>query len=442
MTKTHRTLLFLTIVYTAALLMVLAVFGYTPGPDSEGYLMIARRCLNEGEPYPCTALIKGFPFLWNIGAINLVELSLWLTGSIMPLLVVFCVLKALTALLTALIAERLIGSRTAVATMLLYVLYPNNWGQSTMLLSELPMVFFSMAAVYVATGKPTTPRLAAAGVLLCIANWFRPIAILILIAVAIHFFVFFRRDAIRRILLMAAGYAVTICIIGTETWSRTGHFIYQCDSFWYNMADDAYDGATPDAHFGEPLFKKGTPRYIEDMESKTCFECSDIWRERCMAWLMTHKVEYLKKVPWRLRDMLWNDNDNASAFIAKSEKAISGSSKFYVPYRHALSQWGKLSFAQHIALATTAAYYVLVLLAIAGTVVLVRRRRWKAVFLPTAIIIIVTFATVLLVQGETRFKAPFMPYVFMLAGLSVAEIFHAASRKFMPKDKATKNDEQ
>ena len=32
------------------------------------------------------------------------------------------------------------------------------------------------------------------------------------------------------------------------------------------MADDAYDGATPDAHFGEPLFKRGTPRYIENMD--------------------------------------------------------------------------------------------------------------------------------------------------------------------------------
>ena len=418
-TKTHRTLFVLTLAYMAALLTVLAVFGYTPGPDSDGYMTIARRCLDEGEPYPCTALIEGFPFLWNIGSINLIELSLWLTGSIMPLLVVFCVLKALTALFTALIAERLIGGRTAVAAMLLYMLYPNNWGQGTLLLSELPMVFFSVAAVYVATGKPSTARLAAAGVLLCVANWFRPIAILFLIAVALYYFVFFRRDAVRRILLMAAGYAVTICIIGTESWSRTGYFIYQCDSFWYNMADDAYDGATPDAHFGEPLFKKGTPRYIEDMESKTCFECSDIWRERCMAWLMSHKVEYLKKVPWRLYYMFCNDNDNATAFIPKAEKAVPGGASFCVPYRHALAQWGSLSLAQRVALMSTAAYYVVALMAVIGAAVLMRRKRWRAVMLPAAIIVIVTFATVFAVQGETRFKAPFMPYVFMLAAASL-----------------------
>lgn len=39
--------------------------------------------------------------------------------------------------------------------------------------------------------------------------------------------------------------------------------------------------------------------------------------------------------------------------------------------------------------------------------------------LPAAIIVIVTFATVLAVQGETRFKAPFMPYVFVLAASSL-----------------------
>lgn len=420
MTKTDKSLYLLAAAYLMALFGVLAVFGYTPSPDTDGYIMIARKCIDEGEPYPCTALINGFPFIWNIGSVNLIAASLALTGSIMPLLAVFCVLKALTALFTAKTALRLIGRRTALWTMALYMIYPNNWGQSTMLLSELPMVFFSTLAVYVATGKPTGARLAAAGVLLCIANWFRPIAVLLLIAVAAWFVIFFRRDALRRILLMAAGYAVTICVIGTESWSRTGYFIYQCDSFWYNMADDAYDGATPDAHFGEPLFKKGTPRYIEHMESKTCFECSDIWRERCTKWLLTHKAEYLKKVPWRLWYMLCNDNDNAAAFSTKAEKTAPCGTPFTVPYRHAISRWGQMSLAQRVAVAGTAAYYALVLLCITGTAVLARRREWKALFLPAFIIVFVTFSTVLLVQGETRFKAPFMPYVFVLAAFGAA----------------------
>ncbi len=416
MKKTRTWLLSLTLIYLVWLLTVLAVFGYTPGPDTDGYIAMARKCLAEGQPYPCTATIEGTPFLWNIGSINLIEASLALTGSITPLLVVFCFMKAATALLTAKTAQTLVGDRTAVATMLIYMLYPNNWGQSTTLLSELPMVFFTMAAVYLAVSKPSAACTAAAGVLLCIANWFRPVAILFAISLAAYYIIFFRRDALRRILMLAAGYAVTVCIIGTETWSRTGHFIYQCDSFWYNMADDAYDGATPDAHFGEPLFKKGTPRYIEDMDSKNCFECSDIWRERCMAWLTTHKWEYLKKVPWRLWYMLNNDNDNATAFIAKELKQRpDGAAPLTVPYRSVLTGWQGMSLAQRMAFACTTAYYLLVLLAIAGGTALARRKEWKALFLTAFTVVFVTLATVLMVQGETRFKAPYMPLLTILA---------------------------
>ena len=424
MEKTDKRLYLLTLIYLAWLLMILAVFGYTPGPDTDGYIAIARKCLAEGEPYPCTATIEGTPFLWNIGSINLIEASLALTGSITPLLVVFCFMKAATALFTAKTARILIGDRTAVATMLIYMLYPNNWGQSTTLLSELPMVFFTTAAVYLAVKKQSATTIVSAGVLLCIANWFRPIAILFVIIIAAYYFIFFRSDAIRHTLLLAAGYAVTICIIGTETWSRTGYFIYQCDSFWYNMADDAYDGATPDAHFGEPLFKRGTPRYIENMDKLNCFECSDIWRERCMAWLMTHKWEYMKKIPWRLWYMLNNDNDNATAFIAKDLKQRpDGAEPLTVPYRSVFSEWRNMSFAQHMAFASTLAYYLLLHLAALGGIVTARKKQWKALFLTAFTVVFVTFATVFMVQGETRFKAPYMPYVTILAAAGAVSVW-------------------
>ena len=423
-TTTRRWLCLLAIIYLIMLLTVLAVFGYTPSPDSDGYIYIAQQALAEGQPYPCTATIEGFPFLWNIGSVNLIEASLWLTGSLTPLLIIFCFMKAATALLTADIALRFGGARIALATMLIYMLYPNNWGQSTTLLSELPMVFFSVMAVWLATNKTVTAwRITTAGVMLCVANWFRPIAILFVIILAAYYILFFRRDALRRILFLAAGYAVTICIIGTESWSRTGYFIYQCDFFWYNVVDDVDEGATPDAHFGEPLLKKGTPRYIENMESKNCFECSDIWRERCMAWLLTHKWEYMKKMPWRLYYMLCNDNDNATAFIPKQLKQQpEDDSNFCVPYRSAVRQWTHLSLAQRIALLSTLAYYLLVALAIAGTTILIRQRRWQMLFITAFTAVFITIATVAAVQGETRFKAPFMPYLTILAAVGAAAI--------------------
>lgn len=416
MHKTDKWLLALAAAYAAALIAVLAVFGYTPGNDTDGYIMLAKTCIDEGQPYPCTKLINEFPFIWNIGSINIIAASLRLTGSVLPLLPIFCLLKALTALLTAKIAGRLMGGRAAVATMLLYMLYPNNWGQSTMLLSELPMVFFCTWGVYTATGKPTAARLIAAGVLLCAANWFRSIAAIFIIVLAVHHIAFHRRDALRRILLIASGYAVTVCAIGTETWSRTGYFVYQGDAFWFNMTDDAYDGSSPAPHYGQPLFQKGTLRYIDDMESKNCFECSDIWRDRCLPWLLTHKAEYLSKVPWRLYYMFYNDTDNMAAFTSKAEKYGTKKATLTVPYRSLLTQAPQLSLYQRLCVIAMLCYYILMISAAAGAAMLLRRRNWHTLLLPALAITLVTLGTVLLVHGETRFKAPLMPYVFMMAG--------------------------
>ena len=80
-----------TIAYLAFLLIILAIFGYTPTNDTDGYLEYAQVCLHQGEAYPCSTLIKGTPFIWNIGSINLIVFSLWLFGSFYPILVLMCI---------------------------------------------------------------------------------------------------------------------------------------------------------------------------------------------------------------------------------------------------------------------------------------------------------------------------------------------------------------
>lgn len=94
-----------TIAYLAFLLIILAIFGYTPTNDTDGYLEYGQVCLHQGEAYPCSTLIKGTPFIWNIGSINLIVFSLWLFGSFYPILVLMCICKALTAWLIAKIAQ-------------------------------------------------------------------------------------------------------------------------------------------------------------------------------------------------------------------------------------------------------------------------------------------------------------------------------------------------
>lgn len=405
------------IAYLAFLLIILAIFGYTPMNDTDGYLEYAQVCLHQGEPYPCNALIKGTPFIWNIGSINLIVFSLWLFGSFYPILVLMCICKALTAWLIAKIAQCLSNDKIAIATLFIYMLYPNNWGQSTILLSEIPMIFLALLSLYMLLVKNKVYTLFFSGIIMAWANWFRPIAVLFIISIFIYILLFQRNAIWKKCVPFLIGFGGMLILFGTECYHRTGYFVYQCDSFWYNMADDAYSGATPDPHFGEPLFKKGTPRYIENMQDKTCFECREIWKQRCIPWLLNHKIEYLSKIPYRLYYMYQNDIDNMAAFLPNKQKAEDN--YIVLPYRNIIQEIDNLSKTQYLALLCTVYYFLIILTAVLGGVYIIYKKLWKQGFLPLFIPIFGTLCIVLLVQGETRFKAPYMPFIMILSAYSM-----------------------
>ena len=76
--QNNNILYLITGLYCLALILFLAVWGYTPTNDGDGYIEFAQICIKNKQLYPCMALIQGYPFIWNIGAINAVYASLWL----------------------------------------------------------------------------------------------------------------------------------------------------------------------------------------------------------------------------------------------------------------------------------------------------------------------------------------------------------------------------
>jgi hypothetical protein len=424
------TLLGIAAVYLVALLWILFSWGYTPTNDGEGYIEYALTSLANGEPYPCLATIKGEPFIWNPGIINLLELNYLFTQSVYPLLILLSVMKAATALLLALLVGDIIkeassdiifAERSAIICMLLYCLYPNNWGHATMLTSEVPMTFFALLALYAGfRHRHTFSMLFISGLLFCIANWFRAVAMIFLLALLLYIFFFHQRDRWRALLALPLGFALMAAVIGTDSYRRTGHFIYKSESLWWNVAADAYDGVSAAPHWAQDfsLDFHDTPMYIADAKNKTCFECSEIWRERSLKWISTHPWQYAKKLPVRLFYIYYNDIDNMSAF--RTEKSKAENNYVLLPYRHLLSQANSLEGYQRLALINTLFYYLLMAFAFAGGVVLLRYRQFKIAFIPLFIILAGTFAQILIIHGETRYKAPYLPFFFILASISLA----------------------
>ena len=415
----NHTLYLLTAIYFLWLLAVLLIFGFTPTNDGVGYIELAEHCLTQGQPYPTTTVYQTEPFIWNIGIINLVELSLWLTNTIWPVLLLLCLLKSFICLLTGLIAKQLFNHRIAIITMLLFMLYPNNWGQSTMISSEIPSTCLALATVWIAVSQR---NLFFGGILLALANWFRPTATIFLICIILYFIFICRQYRLQNIIKIIAGYVVFILIIGTSCLIRTGYFVYQSRSYWFSMVDECYDGAEVAPHWGQPIWPKGTPRYIENHEKMNCFDFERIWRQRSLSWLKDHPLEYLSKIPGRLYYMYQSDYDNITVFL--KDKSNSEKNFITIPFRHLLSEASTLNVAQWLSLLCLLLYVCLLLMAFTGTLQLITQARYDALFLPLLIAVGGSLLLVLIMHGETRFKDPLMPFIFMLAAVGVEKMLY------------------
>lgn len=407
--------------YFLFLLIVLGVFGYTPTNDGEGYIEFAKECIAFGQPYPCTPTIVGKPFIWNIGQINLVALSLSLFQSVFPILLLMCFLKALTAYCIARLSELLFNKSVGTIAIILYILYPNNWGQSTTILSEIPSVALTLSALLLVLQQRQGIYLFIAGLLLGLANWFRPIGLVFIGSLFLFYLLFERKALLYKLGMTLLGYAMFILTVGTMCYLRTGYFLYQSDTLWFNMAEATYEKSV-EPHYNAEMYPKGTARYIENREQKTAIECSQIWKERSLEWLKDNKLHYIQKVPGRLAYMYVNDMDNLPAF--GTDKSKSENNYITLPYRSLYKAWHTLSPLQWLAVFNLIYYIGLLLGFCLALFQLCRKRAYRSLFLPAFITIGGSLALVLAIHGETRFKAAFMPFIFIMAARAIYPLIY------------------
>lgn len=394
------------------LLAILLFVGYTPTNDGDGYIDYALMSLKDGQPYPSHSTILGQPFIWNIGHINLIALSLWLTRSIVPVLVLMCALKAVSAFVIARITELLFNHRTGLIAILLYIAYPNNWGQSTMLLSEIPSVALALTALYLTLKYNRAKTWIAAGLLFAVATWIRPISPIYIGSAFLYHLLFNRRLILKRYACIVGSYVALLIAVGTSCYLRTGYFLTQPTTVWFNFIANTYEKSTK-VDYTQPVYPKGTARCIANREKLTALQCRDIWRQRSLQWLGNHKIAYLKKVPGRLFWMYYEDIDNIAAFL--KDKQHAENNYVTLPVTSIAHQINSLSPIQYFALINEIFYLIIVLMAVTATAQLLRKRDDCSLFLPLFIIVAGSLALVLVSHGETRFKAPFIPFLFMLA---------------------------
>lgn len=96
-----------------------------------------------------------------------------------------------------------------------------------------------------------------------------------------------------------------------------------------------------------------------------------------------------------------------------------------LPIKHIFKEYKTLSPTQWLALANALIYYSLILCFVLSLFMTYIRRNWKQAFLPLFIVIVGFLLLTLVIHGETRFKLPFLPFIFIMAAYFVSNLFSA-----------------
>ena len=413
--------------FTLLQLLIILIFGYTPYTDSIGYIILAEDSIKYGEPYPITSKIQELAFIWNIGSINTVALSLKLFHSITPLLIVYSLMKGISSWLVYAISKEIFNHQVAWITLIIYILYPANYGEGTSLLSETPFMFFILSGFYLSLrNKPLL-----GGMMLAIGNWYRPMGIVFLCSLIIYFIFTFikyrplRKHSIHHIIHIIAGYVFVIVLIGGICYHRTGHFIYQAKTGWMSLMQYSWDH---DYHHEKTthLFVNGNPNELESQHYNSVQKDS-VWRSHFMIWLRNNPQEYLAQMPKKLIDTYISDNINFCVYL--KDKNTSDYMYDSVSMRTLIHTFPKYSWVQILVIINLLFYYFILLLAIINVVVLIKMAKWDDIILPISIIILGTMLLLFFGHGEARFHIPFMPFFIMLCSSFISHFIRYEKKK-------------
>lgn len=386
--------------FTLLQLIILCIFGYTPYPDSEGYIKLANDCLIYNEPYPVSIKLTDLAFIWNIGAVNTVALSLKLFHSVVPLLVCYSLMKGATAWMLYKITQQITNTRTANIALLIYVLYPANYGEATSVLSEVPNIFFSLTALYLIICKKKNVM---GGGIIAIANWFRPIGLVYIIAVIIYQ----RKKAVKTMI----GYAAMIGIIGWMSYYRTGCFIYQAQTGWMALLQYSVDNTATKSDDALPVI---TDTHINVTEK------DKIWRNRFFAWLKEHPADYIAQMPEKLYKLFVSDNVNMCAFLSHKQHRKYLYSELNM--RQLANDFPTYTPVQFLTMMNLFFYYILLVLFVTSCLQIRRLPYRQTLVLPFALIILNILMIMLVGHGEARFHYPFMPYIIIIDAVFISKI--------------------
>ena len=282
--------------------------------DSFYYIPQAKIHAELGIPYPTIHNIYD-TYLQAPGYINLLAISIYLTGSYKPILIIGILMNIGILINIYYLAKRFYGSNTAFLSSILYCLIPTNIFIPIWLTTELPYLFIGLTAFSMSL-RPRLKVLIFAGILYGIAQTIRPIIIAFILSTFIYYWI--KQFHIKKYVAIIVPYVLILLASGLYTKHQTGYFVTSSTVAGYDLMYTAYDEADGGQHPWY-VFKKGGPGYIENSSELDFVQKEKIWKQRSLDWITENPMRYLYLCVKHIAIMYKSDIWDIPAFMNEKE---------------------------------------------------------------------------------------------------------------------------
>ena len=144
--------------------------------DAQAYVKLASECIARGTWYP-DVHNQYEDFIFGPGYVNLLIGIYHLCGSFSFVRLLNLLMNIAMVFEIRKLAGRMFSNKTGYYAAILYMLIFSNLYAPIAVLTDLPFTFLLLTALLLCNVRRLFP-VAVAGVLIAVANWFRPLAIL------------------------------------------------------------------------------------------------------------------------------------------------------------------------------------------------------------------------------------------------------------------------
>ncbi|MFI3270335.1 MAG: hypothetical protein SNJ09_04970 [Rikenellaceae bacterium] len=387
--------------------------------DAAANLRLANDCLNSGNMYPFDIHRYG-QYIYANGFINLAIVLMSIFGSVKAVFVANTIMLLVTALSVAYISKRYFSERVAYIFLIIFALYPTNYGMTVWFMTEpmFMMLTYLAFAFFVKGGKR---GIILSGILLALMNWTRPFLPVFIVIIPLTAFLLNRDIWIRKSALCFGSLLISILVIGSIHKATFGDFLYQPSTGGVNMIMGSNDEAT--GGYDDAAFRDEGIAVLPS-ENLTYAERDKFWKSQSVEWIKHNPAKWVLLIPKKLKHLYLHDvyslaplSGSMSTFFTIPEHLLGGlvrSFPFYTPF-------------QLVIVWNCVLYSILLLLSLIAVVIFVLQRDKMGLILTTWIVL--TTGISIITVGAARYHYPLMPIFILMGAFMIDRIINKLNTK-------------